>query len=54
MAIGLWLIWPVRDDWAGSGELVPGRAAGRAALATVPATIPTDEPMPGRGPVEPR
>jgi hypothetical protein len=18
--IGLWLIWPVRDDWAGSGE----------------------------------
>src|SRR4029079_14186688 len=20
MLIGLWLIWPVRDDWAGSGE----------------------------------
>ncbi len=26
MLIGLWLIWPVRDDWAGSGEtlLPPG------------------------------
>ncbi len=23
MLIGLWLIWPVRDDWAGSGETVP-------------------------------
>lgn len=23
MAIGLWLVWPVRDDWAGSGELKP-------------------------------
>jgi len=23
MIIGLWLVWPVRDDWAGSGE-VPG------------------------------
>src|SRR4029077_10072420 len=21
MLIGLWLIWPVRDDWAGSGEI---------------------------------
>ena len=25
MLIGLWLMWPVRDDWAGSGE-VAGRA----------------------------
>ena len=24
MLIGLWLVWPVRDDWAGSGEAVPG------------------------------
>ncbi len=26
MLIGLWLVWPVRDDWAGSGEtmLAPG------------------------------
>ncbi len=22
MLIGLWLVWPVRDDWAGSGELI--------------------------------
>jgi hypothetical protein len=21
MAIGAWLLWPVRDDWAGSHEL---------------------------------
>jgi UMF1 family MFS transporter len=26
MAIGLWLIWPVRDDWAGSGEVSPRTA----------------------------
>lgn len=24
MLIGLWLIWPVRDDWSGSGELPGG------------------------------
>jgi MFS transporter, UMF1 family len=27
MGIGLWLVWPVRDGWAGSGEL-PGGDAG--------------------------
>ena len=23
MLIGLWLVWPVRDDWAGSADVVP-------------------------------
>ena len=47
MLIGLWLIWPVRDDWAGSGEtslpetmgpvapperLAPARRPARASL----------------------
>ena len=42
MLIGAWLIWPVSDRWAGSGEVVhhvrtaratgPGRRADRAAL----------------------
>ena len=26
MLIGLWLVWPVRDDWSGSGEVQGGRA----------------------------
>jgi UMF1 family MFS transporter len=26
MGIGLWLVWPVSDRWAGSGELVEGAA----------------------------
>lgn len=52
MSIGLWLIWPVRDDWAGSGEagelgeLLAGSGLGPAA--------PPDRLMPGAGPLEPR
>ena len=23
MLIGVWLVWPVRDDWAGSADVVP-------------------------------
>jgi len=49
MFIGLWLIWPVRDDWAGSGELGPGLAA--ADLAPI---APPERLVPGAGPVEPR
>jgi len=31
MLIGLWLVWPVRDDWTGSGEIDDGgRAAGQS------------------------
>ena len=36
MLIGLWLVWPVSDRWAGSGELggePPGEARRRAAAA---------------------
>jgi len=25
MLIGVWLVWPVRDDWAGSADVVPER-----------------------------
>ncbi|MDO8484389.1 MAG: MFS transporter, partial [Candidatus Limnocylindrales bacterium] len=49
MFIGLWLIWPVRDDWAGSGEvgeLLAGSGLGPAA--------PPERLMPGTGPMEPR
>jgi hypothetical protein len=43
------LVWPVRDDWAGSGEL--GTVLAGAALA--PAT-PPERLSPGAGPLEPR
>lgn len=29
MLIGLWLVWPVRDDWTGSGEIDDGGRAAR-------------------------
>ena len=38
MLIGLWLIWPVRDDWAGSGELVRLRGPPRPRAARRPPT----------------
>ena len=36
MLIGMWLIWPVRDDWAGSEELAvqPAESVGPIAPAT--------------------
>ena len=45
MLIGLWLLWPVRDDWAGSGEL---EADG------VRTSAPPDRLAPGSAPIEPR
>ncbi len=42
MVIGLWLVWPVRDDWTGSGEVVGHAVA------------PPERLTPGSGPVEPR
>jgi UMF1 family MFS transporter len=45
MLIGLWLIWPVRDDWAGSGE---------AELAQDLAAVPPERLAPGSSPIEPR
>ena len=45
MFIGLWLIWPVRDDWAGSGEVATPAVRRRSACA--PATAPL-EPRLGR------
>ena len=49
MFIGLWLIWPVRDDWAGSGEVAsaargPGPRAGGAAGPPAAGTPAPSEP----------
>ena len=49
MFIGLWLVWPVRDDWAGSGEVAPLPAvSGLGSLA------PPERLLPDAGPMEPR
>jgi UMF1 family MFS transporter len=49
MAVGLWLIWPVRDDWAGSGDV-------RSLLteASLGPIAPPERLAPGTGPMEPR
>lgn len=44
MLIGLWLVWPVRDDWAGSGELGTGPHA----------SAPPERLSPASAPLEPR
>ena len=49
MLIGLWLVWPVRDDWAGSGEVA--ELLGKFDLG--PAS-PPERLAPGLGPIEPR
>ncbi len=46
MVIGLWLVWPVRDDWAGSGEPVLPSEMGPVA--------PPERLAPAVGPLEPR
>ena len=42
MIIGVWLVWPVRDDWAGSEEVHAEPVA------------PPDRLAPASAPVEPR
>ncbi len=49
MLVGLWLVWPVRDDWAGSGEV--GARLGEAEMGPV---SPPERLSPGLGPLEPR
>jgi UMF1 family MFS transporter len=49
MVIGLWLVWPVRDDWAGSGEL-----GARLSEAELGPASPPERLAPGLGPMEPR
>ncbi|MGK2849770.1 MAG: MFS transporter [Candidatus Limnocylindrales bacterium] len=44
MLIGLWLVWPVRDDWSGSGEVGSGPHA----------SAPPERLSPGSAPLEPR
>jgi MFS transporter, UMF1 family len=46
MLIGLWLIWPVRDDWAGSGE-----AEGPEHPHAI---APPERLAPANAPIEPR
>jgi MFS-type transporter involved in bile tolerance (Atg22 family) len=46
MLIGLWLVWPVRDDWAGSGETVLPVGMGPVA--------PPERLAPSGVPLEPR
>jgi MFS transporter, UMF1 family len=46
MLIGLWLVWPVRDDWSGSGEV---QAEGDEVHAVVPERL-----LPSTPPIEPR
>ena len=46
MLIGLWLIWPVRDDWAGSGETILPEGMGPLA--------PPERLSPAGVPLEPR
>jgi UMF1 family MFS transporter len=45
MLIGLWLVWPVRDDWAGSGEASGGIGAPHS---------PPERLAPATAPLEPR
>lgn len=52
MFIGLWLIWPVRDDWAGSGEV--GELGELLAESGLGPAAPPERLMPGSGPLEPR
>jgi UMF1 family MFS transporter len=46
MVIGLWLVWPVRDDWAGSGETIIPPELGPVA--------PPERLSPSGAPSEPR
>ncbi len=60
MLIGLWLVWPVSDEWAGSGE-TPGEggadSGGGAAGPGGPGArveAPPARLAPDRAPLEPR
>jgi len=60
MLIGLWLVWPVSDHWAGSGETPGEGGAGREGGATDPGgpgvqvEAPPARLAPDRAPLEPR
>jgi MFS transporter, UMF1 family len=43
MLIGVWLVWPVRDDWTGSHELPPDALV-----------VPPERLAPATAPIEPR
>lgn len=61
MLIGLWLVWPVSDEWAGSGETpggsggpVMGDGAGPGGGAIPRVEAPPPRLAPDRAPLEPR
>ena len=49
MLIGLWLIWPVRDDWTGSVDVA--ELLGKGEMGPV---SPPERLAPGSAPIEPR
>ena len=49
MFIGLWLVWPVRDDWAGSGELRPLLVDADLGPVAPPDRLRPDTGPPSRG-----
>ena len=53
MLIGLWLVWPVRDDWAGSGEGIGDHRHGGLPGDMGP-LAPPERMAPGSAPLEPR
>ena len=52
MLIGLWLVWPVRDDWAGSGEI--GGSGGSLLPEGMGPVAPPERLSPAGSPLEPR
>jgi MFS transporter, UMF1 family len=49
MLVGLWLVWPVSDHWAGSGEEPPAGGGGGPEIEAPPPRL-----APDRAPLEPR
>ncbi len=54
MLVGLWLVWPVSDRWAGSGEVRGAAATGPAGGHGGDAGAPPPRLSPDRAPLEDR
>ena len=52
MVVGLWLVWPVRDDWAGSGEV--GGVGAMLAGSEMGPVAPPERLSPGGTSLDPR
>ena len=51
MLIGLWLVWPVSDRWAGSGEMDGGDESNRSDGGTGASSAPPPRLSPDRAPL---